>query len=77
MKTVATQRQKSELARRKVMGIAVIQRPLKFIAAKTNTVDRDIEGKVRVVTSPLYEYARNCASAGDGGAVNRLARNCI
>ncbi len=74
MKTVATQRQRDELARRKAMGIAMIQRPLKFIAAKTNTVERDMAGNVRVVTSPSYELARQCASQGNGGLVNRIAR---
>lgn len=77
MKTVPTQRQRQELARRKAMGIAVIQRPLKFIAGRTNTVERDKAGNICKVESVLYKNARMFANQGDGQAVNYIARHCM
>jgi hypothetical protein len=44
MKKQVTERQKSELARRKAMMPALIIKPLKFIAEKVNTLFRNERG---------------------------------
>lgn len=59
-KPTPTPRQKSELARRKAMGIAVIQSPLKFIK--------------KTVRGFFYWDACAWAKEGDGLQVKRLAR---
>lgn len=72
MKNQATQRQKQELARRKAMPIALIQRPLKHIA------ERDFEkvivkGVTTIVMGPTYKAARKFADYGNGLAVKNIA----
>jgi hypothetical protein len=60
-----TQRQKSERARRKAMGIALIQRPLKFIKARTNEHHQE------------FKDARMAADFGRGEIVQRIARSFL
>jgi len=74
MKKQLTERQKSEFARRKAMCIALIIKPLKFIADRTNTLERDEKGVLRTVESVLSRQARIAASCGDGAGVQYLAR---
>ena len=62
MKNV-TDRQKKERARRKAMGIALIQRPLKHI--------RKRHGKSGMLTREARQYA----DAGNGSAVRYIAWN--
>ena len=76
MKTTPTIRQKTEHARRKAMGLALIQRPLRFIASRTNSVKIE-NGVTMVMQSDLFRYAKLCANMGDGGAVNRAARSVL
>ncbi len=68
-----TQRKKDELARRKAMPIAVIQRPLKHIRAHTNTKDKD----GIIIESPESRMARYAANRGDGAAVQHSARRIV
>lgn len=68
----ATERQRKELARRKAMGIALIERPLRFIGDKTNTVTVK-DGKPVVEPSPRFIDAHRFASRGDGAMVRRIA----
>lgn len=77
MKANQTERQKSELARRKAMGIALIQKPLRFIAAKTNTMEADVKGVLQKVESFFSKEARYAASKGNGATVNAIARQVI
>lgn len=61
MKNV-TDRQKKERARRKAMGIALIQRPLRYIAKRVgNSID--------------YLDAYEAAKCGDGATVKHIARS--
>lgn len=60
-KEAPTQRQRVERARRKAMGIALIQRPLKYIKARAKD-DR-------------YLDAVFCAERGNGALVQRIARS--
>lgn len=60
MKQVS-QHRKDELARRKRMGIARVERPLRFIAAKTN------------IDSGEFMYAKHQASRGHGRHVQSMA----
>lgn len=69
-----TQRQKDELARRKAMPIALIQRPLKFIAANDVTLVTGTDGVQRKVLGDDYVWARYCADAGRGREVQQAAR---
>ena len=72
-----TQRQKDELARRKAMPIALIQRPLKFIAANDVTLVTGTDGTQRKVFGPDYEWARFCADVGRGREVQQAARSLL
>ncbi len=72
MKQVS-QHRKDELARRKRMGIALVQRPLRFIAAKTNTVGKDEKGNATVIESGEFMYAKHQASRGHGRHVQSMA----
>jgi hypothetical protein len=74
MKQVS-QHRKDELARRKRMGIALVQRPLRFIAAKTNTVGKDEKGNTTVTESGEFIYAKRQASRGHGNNVQFMAMN--
>jgi len=68
-----SQHQKDEQERRKRMGIARVERPLRFIAAKTNTVGKDEKGNAVVLESVDFQYAKECAECGDGRRVQHLA----
>ena len=72
MKQVS-QHRKDELARRKRMGIARVERPLRFIAAKTNTVGKDEKGNTVVTESGEFIYAKHQASRGQGRHVQSMA----
>ncbi len=74
MKQVS-QHRKDELARRKRMGIALVQRPLRFIGAKTNTVGKDEKGNATVIESGEFMYAKHQASRGHGNNVQFMAMN--
>lgn len=66
-----TPRQKSELARRKAMPVALCLSPLKHIAARDHTkVLKD--GIVTVEMGPWYLKARQLANAGNGLAVRHI-----
>ena len=75
MKNV-TDRQKKERARRKAMGIALIQRPLRYIREKTDRIERNVEGIMVRIASERTILAERCAKRGDGGAVKAIARGC-
>jgi len=64
-KQAPTKKQRAERARRAAMGIAVIQRPLKFIK------DRHVAG------SSIYKAARLEAKHGQGHMVKQLARHAL
>ena len=74
MKQVS-QHRKDELARRKRMGIARVERPLRFIAAKTNTVGKDEKGNTVVIESGEFIYAKRQAARGHGQQVQFMAMN--
>ena len=71
MKQVS-QHRKDELARRKRMGIARVERPLRFIAAKTN-VKAIKNGEVVTVESGEFIHAKHQAARGNGGMVQYIA----
>ncbi len=66
----ASPKQRKERARRKAMGIALIERPLRLIAALSNTKDE----KGNTVESREYKEARRAANYGSGGFVRGTAR---
>lgn len=68
-----SQHRKDELARRKRMGIARVERPLRFIAAKTNQVGTDGRGNTVVTKSYAFKEAAYCHSRGQGHYVQRIA----
>lgn len=68
-----SQHRKDELARRKRMGIARVERPLRFIAAKTNTVGKDEKGNATVIESGEFILAKHQATRGNGGMVQYIA----
>ena len=70
MKKQITARQKSELARRKVMGVALAQKPLKFIKSRDSHRD-SATGEMR--TGTYYKWAKSYADGGQGQAVQALA----
>lgn len=72
----ATERQRTERARRKAMGIALIQRPLRFIGDKTNTVTL-VDGKPKMKASPQFQAACIYASHGFGLGVQGIARQVL
>ena len=72
MKQVS-QRRKDELTRRKRMGIALVERPLRFIGAKTNTVGKDEKGNTVVIESVEFQSAKHQASRGRGRHVQLMA----
>ena len=76
MKAVS-QHQRDELARRKAMGIALIQRPLRYIAARTNTTEPDAKGFMRKVASRDFQIARLAADLGRGEVVQRIASRLL
>lgn len=77
MKSVkTTPHQRNEYARRKAMGVAVIQRPLRLIAAKTKTSEV-VDGRVVCIESHVGMLARYAATRGDGASVKRIARKYI
>lgn len=61
-KSAPTARQKSERARRIAMGVAVIQRPLRFIKRSDATA---------------YAGVRHIANSGDGKFVKAIARGYL
>jgi hypothetical protein len=77
MKNKPTERQKSELARRRAMGVALIIRPLKFIAEKVNSVFRNERGELEKTEGWQFIVARRFADLGDGAEVQRFARTLI
>ena len=72
-----TQRQKYELARRKAMPIALIVRPLKFIAANDVHNVTGTDGIIRKEFGEDYHWARYCAYAGRGREVQQQARQFL
>lgn len=74
MSKQVTPRQRAELARRKAMPLALIQRPLKHIAERDNKKVTGADGVVRTIMGPTYLQARACANAGNGKYVKALAR---
>ena len=70
-----SQHQKDEQERRKRMGIARVERPLRFIGARTNTVGKDEKGNATVIESVEFQYAKHQAARGDGRAVQSMAMN--
>ena len=68
----ATPRQRKERARRKAMGIALIERPLRLIGAMTNTVIIK-DGKPHTQESFEFQQARSMASRGYGRGVRSMA----
>jgi len=68
-----SQHRKDELARRKRMGIALVERPLRFIAAKTNKVGKDEKGNAIVIESDEFKNAKIWHKDGLGWAVQRIA----
>lgn len=74
-KQAPTQRQRAERARREAMGIAVIQRPLKYIKGLTDQVEKDdVTGQTRVLESRQSRLATLAARYGAGEAVKQIAR---
>ena len=71
MKKQIKPRQKSELARRKAMGVALIQKPLKFILSRDSHRDSETG---EVVKGTGYKWAKLYADAGKGQHVQTLAR---
>ena len=69
-----TPNQRHELARRKAMPIALIQRPLRHIAARDYEKVTGPDGIERTVMGSTYEQAREYANAGNGLRVQQLAR---
>ena len=63
MKKQVTPRQRKELARRKQMGVALIQKPLRYIKAVLGAKHR------------LARQAKQCAQKGDGTQVQLIARS--
>ena len=74
MQKQVSQRQRDELARRKAMPIALIQRPLKHIAAHDSERVTGPDGITRIVMGTVYDTARYYADAGLGAYVQRIAR---
>lgn len=64
-----TKNQRNNLAKRKAMGIALIQRPLRYIKARTSTIVDDIRTE-----SAVGKTARYAANRGDGMTVKQIAR---
>lgn len=74
MSKQATPRQRAERTRRQAMPIALIQRPLMHIAARDSERVTGPDGITRIVMGPTYHVAREYANAGNGAAVQRIAR---
>lgn len=70
-KSAPTQRQRAEYARRKAMGIALIQRPLKYIKNR-DTVATEENGTRHY--GQIAIHAELAANAGRGDVVQRIAR---
>lgn len=68
----ATPRQRKERARRQAMGIALIQRPLRFIDAATHSYTVK-KGRSLQTASPDYAIAHEYASRGFGAGVRATA----
>ena len=73
----ASPRQRAELARRKRMGVGMIEKPLRFIGSRTNSVGPDRRGAMVPVLSSCYELARGYANDGNGYAVRSMAREVL
>lgn len=73
-KQAPTQRQRAERARRQAMGIAVIQRPLKYIKSRANIKDTDEAGRVHISESRVSRLADIAARNGAGEEVKKIAR---
>lgn len=74
MKKIVSQHQRNERARRKVMGVALIQRPLKYIRSRTNMIEKDVNGNPIVVQSAQSRRATRAAKFGWGETVQRIAK---
>ena len=73
----ATDKQRKNLAKRKAMGPALVERPLRFIGAtKTNTVTM-VDGQPKVSQSWQFKDALAHAKAGFGLGVRRIAFEVI
>ena len=68
----ASPRQRKELARRKRMGIGIIEKPLRFIAEQTDSYVLERGVKTRVESDETRD-ARQAAKYGDGGFVRHIA----
>lgn len=72
-----TPRQRAERARRKAMGIALIQKPLRFIANRDSHLVSNKDGTTSRVFGPMYGLAKVLANIGDGAGVQRRAREFL
>ena len=70
----ATEHQRKERSRRQVMGPAIIERPLRFVSAQTDTFVVYAKGIALRHTSRYTTMARARAEAGDGIGVRNIAR---
>ena len=75
-KHVPTPKQIKNRAMRKAMGPALIVRPLRFIADKTDTVTL-VDGKPKSIESPQTHDARVYAARRNGAAVRHIAREVL
>ncbi len=73
----ATPRQRQERARRKAMGVALIERPLRLIRVLTDTKETDSHGVVHCVASSDTKFAEECARHGEGHFVRTIARQAM
>jgi len=72
----ASPRQREELARRKRMGVGLIEKPLRFIAEQTDTYAM-VKGVKTRIESETTKFARIAAKHGDGGYVRWAAFSCL
>ena len=72
----ASPRQRDELARRKRMGVGLIEKPLRFIAEQTDTYVL-VNGVKTRAESEATKDARIAAKHGDGGYVRWTALHCL
>lgn len=73
---VPTPKQIKNRAMRAAMGPALIERPLRFIADKTDTVSM-VDGKPKTLESLYTREARIYAANGNGAAVRQIAREVL
>lgn len=81
MKREPTKHQEQELDRRKAMPVALIQRPLKFIASRVGDSSDNTHSTESATTiksshkdSPIYKAAALFANRGEGALLQSIAR---